>query len=77
MIVKISAAIFTALFLIRSYGINMRFKRLFKVQGRVRPLDCEQCLSAWLGLMFYFLPIQISIACMCMFGSGWLIKYLK
>lgn len=85
MLVKIAAAIFTALYLIQVVGLPVIIMRVYdqnmpcryKRLRRVKPFDCEQCLAAWLGIIFFFLPIEVSIACLCMFGSGWLIKYIK
>lgn len=78
-IIVMAAAIFTALFIVEVVGFGMKIKKLFNINPseRMRPFDCPQCLAAWFGIGLYFLPLSVSIALACMFGSAWLIKYFK
>ena len=75
MIIRILAAIFTAVYLIEVVGWHMIIKRVFKITGRVKPFDCGQCLAAWIGLILYFAPDPVAILLLCFFGSGYLAKY--
>jgi hypothetical protein len=76
MLIRIAAAIFMTIYLIEVVGLDMLIKRKFKITGRLKPIDCHECLAAWLGLGFYFAPLEWAIMSLCFFGSGYLVKYL-
>lgn len=37
---------------------------------RIKPFDCTLCLSVWLAVALYFLPIELSWFLAVIFGAG-------
>ena len=35
-----------------------------------KPFNCTLCLSAWIGLLLFLLPIYATNLTLCMFGAG-------
>ncbi len=63
MIVAILAAVMTALYFIEFAAFHKKWNMNFK------PFNCVQCLAAWLGLVFYFVPVLAEV-CLVMFTAG-------
>lgn len=42
-----------------------------------KPFTCELCLTAWTGLLLYWLPEWIGYSMLAMFGSGVFAPYFK
>ena len=42
-----------------------------------KPFNCTLCLTAWVGLLLYFLPIQVTDAVICMFGAGVIAPFFR
>jgi len=42
-----------------------------------KPFNCTLCLTAWVGLLLYFLPIQVTDAVVCMFGAGVIAPFFR
>lgn len=74
MLVTAVAAFCTAYYIVNVVQLAMPLKRAFKLppDKRLRPLDCAQCLSVWLAVALYFLPIEISQALAVIFGAGFI-----
>jgi len=77
LLIKILAAVSFAYYLVEVYGLGWKIKRMLKRDDRVKPFDCLYCMSAWMGLFFYFLPQVVSEITLAMFGAALLSNYLK
>jgi hypothetical protein len=64
MILTIIAAISFALFFVEIHQFHMKWKLDFK------PFSCTSCLSAWTGLVLYFLPEIFTNIVAVVFMSG-------
>jgi len=42
-----------------------------------KPFNCTLCLTAWVGLLLYFLPIEVTDAVICMFGAGVIAPFFR
>lgn len=42
-----------------------------------KPLNCTLCLTAWVGLVLYLLPIVVTEATLCMFASGVIAPFFR
>jgi hypothetical protein len=42
-----------------------------------KPFNCSLCLSAWIGLILYFLPSWIDYSLLCMFGAGFISPFFR
>ena len=42
-----------------------------------KPFNCTLCLTAWVALALYWLPIQATDMTLCMFGAGALSPYIR
>jgi hypothetical protein len=42
-----------------------------------KPFNCTLCLTAWVGLLLYFLPIEVTDAVVCMFGAGVIAPFFR
>lgn len=62
MFINTIAGFCTAYYFVNVLQAPMRIKRVFKLNPhkRIKPFDCVQCLSVWLTMAFYFLPIELS-----------------
>jgi hypothetical protein len=77
LLIKILAAVSFAYYLVEVYGLGWKIKRMLKRDGRVKPFDCLYCLSGWMGLMLYFLPMVCSEVTLMLFGCSYISKYIK
>jgi hypothetical protein len=79
MVYNILAALFFAHYLIEVFGLPYKLKKIFKIHPdkRIKPFDCNYCLSGWLGLVFFLLPLICSQVAVVLFGSAYLSKYIK
>jgi mannose/fructose/N-acetylgalactosamine-specific phosphotransferase system component IIC len=73
------AAFFTAYYFVNVLQFTMAIKRVWKLppEKRLKPFDCVQCLSVWLAIALYFLPIQISSVLLVSFGAGFISTKVK
>lgn len=51
------------------------FPRKWKIN--YKPFNCTLCLTAWVGLLLYFLPIEVTDAVVCMFGAGVIAPFFR
>ena len=42
-----------------------------------KPFNCTLCLTAWVGLLLFFLPDLITDVVVCMFGSGVIAPFFR
>jgi len=79
MLYNMFAALFFTHYLIDVFGLPYKLKRIFKIPmtKRIKPFDCNYCLSGWIGLAFFLLPIICSQVVFVLFGSAYLSKYVK
>jgi hypothetical protein len=71
-----------AAFVTAYYFVNVFIppvKRVLKILPgkRIKPFDCVQCLSVWIAIILYFLPIELSQAMAVIFGAGFLSIKIK
>ena len=59
--------------------IPVAIKKGFKMipGSRIKPFDCVTCLSAWVAIVLYFLPMEVSEFIFVMFGAGFLGAKIK
>lgn len=52
----------------------MRIKRVLKLPPakRIKPFDCVQCLSVWVAVIIFFLPVEVSQIMAAAFGAGFI-----
>ena len=79
MFITVLAAFFTAYYFVNVAMFPMRLKRALKYAPgkRLKPIDCVQCLSVWIAVVLYFLPVNISQALFIFFGAGFLGTKIK
>ena len=70
--IRTAAAVCFAYYFINVAGMHMVMKRLLKVQGRLKPFDCFNCLSVWVALLLYLLPYEVSVAVCALFLPGFI-----
>jgi hypothetical protein len=73
-LINILAAFFFSYYFVNVAGIPMAIKRGFKMlpSRRIKPFDCVTCLSVWIAICLYFLPVEISQFTCIIFGAGFL-----
>jgi len=70
------AAFCLSYYLVNVVMWHIPLKRALKRQ-RVKPFDCVQCLSVWVAIILYFLPLDISVFLAITFGSGFIATKIK
>lgn len=71
MLITAVAGILLAYFFINVAGFHMVLKRMLKRPGRLKPFDCQQCLTVWMTLALYFLPLEVSECIAVVLGAGY------
>ena len=69
-LVILTANLFTFYFL-QQGQFHKKWKLDFK------PFNCSICLSAWSGLIIYFLPSFIQYPILALFGSGFIAPFFR
>lgn len=49
----------------------------FKWNLDFKPLNCTLCLTAWVGLLLFWLPSWATDMTLCMFGAGAISPFIK
>lgn len=77
-LIPISAFLF-AYYFIEVVGIPRAIKKGFGLMphNRFKPFDCVTCLSVWVSVVLYFLPIEITQFLFVCFGAGFLGQKIK
>jgi hypothetical protein len=55
--------------------VQNEFPRKWKIN--FKPFNCTLCLTAWVGLALYLLPIQVTDGVICMFGAGVIAPFFR
>lgn len=55
--------------------VQNEFPRKWKIN--FKPFNCTLCLTGWVGLALYLLPIQVTDAVICMFGAGVIAPFFR
>lgn len=68
------AAFLFAYYFVNVAGIPSAVKKGFgmKPHQRIKPFDCVTCLSVWISVTLFFLPIELSQFLAIAFGAGYL-----
>ena len=79
MISNILAAFLFSYYFVNIAGIPKAIKKGFKMMPhqRIKPFDCVTCLSVWMAVLLYFLPVQISECLTIFFGAGFIGNKIK
>ena len=79
MIVKILGAFFFAYYFVNVAGIPSAIKKGFGMMPhqRLKPFDCVTCLSVWVAITLFFLPIAVSKFLFICFGAGFIGQKIK
>jgi hypothetical protein len=74
MLVITIAAYCTAYYIVNVVQLHMAIKRAWKLDPakRIKPIDCVQCLSVWMAVALFFLPVEIAQFMAVCFGAGWI-----
>jgi hypothetical protein len=64
------AAFFTAYYFTTVVMPVVKQKLKILPATRLKPFDCTLCLSVWLAVSLYFLPIELSWFLAVIFGAG-------
>lgn len=49
----------------------------YPIGSRLKPIDCVQCLSVWVAVILYFLPLEWSVFTSVVFGAGFIANKIK
>lgn len=74
MLITAIAGFCLAYYFVNVLQAPMRIKRAFKLPPakRIKPFDCVQCLSVWLTVIIYFLPVQYQQFIAAIFLAGFI-----
>jgi hypothetical protein len=67
----ILAANFFSFYFIVQNNFPQKWKLNFK------PFNCTLCLTAWIGLILYILPLWATEVMLCMFGAGVIAPFFR
>lgn len=67
----IIAALMFSMFFVEIHRFDQKWKLDFK------PFNCASCLSAWIALILYFLPKEITEIMLVMFTAGTVAPILR
>ena len=79
MYIKLLAAFLFAYYFVNVAYIPNSIKKYLQYPPykRLRPFDCATCLSVWVAVVLYFLPIQVSQFITITFGAGFIATRIK
>lgn len=66
-----------AYYFVNVAGIHMALKRAFKVQGRLKPLDCVTCLTVWVSVALLLLPQYVTLYLCLIFLPGFIATKIR
>ena len=74
MYITILAAFLTAFYFVNVAKIVYIIKKVWQIpfDKRIKPFDCTTCLSVWLAVMLWFMPIEVSQFLTIIFGAGFI-----
>lgn len=75
----IPTAYLIAYYFVNIAGIHLAIKKGFKIPAhkRLKPFDCVTCLSVWVAVALYFMPLLIIQFLFTIFASGYLGQKIK
>ena len=79
MYIKLLAAFLLAYYFVNVTLLPNSIKKYLQYPPykRLRPFDCVTCLSVWVAVVLYFLPIQVSQFITIAFGAGFIATRIK
>lgn len=77
LLMRIAAPFCLAYYFVNVAGFHMNLKRALKVQGRLKPFDCVNCLTVWFALALYLLPVEVTYAVALLFIPGFVSTRIK
>jgi hypothetical protein len=72
---KIIEVILAANFFSFYFIVQNNFPQKWKLN--FKPFNCTLCLTAWIGLILYILPLWATEAMLCMFGAGVIAPFFR
>lgn len=68
----ILASVFFSFYFVCIAQMHKAIRKGFKIpyDKRLKPFDCVSCLPVWVASILYWLPVEVSIAFIVIFGSG-------
>ena len=79
MYITILAAFLFAYYFVNVAKIVYRIKKVWVIpfEKRMKPFDCVTCLSVWVAVALWFMPIEVSQFLAVVFGAGFLGHKIK
>lgn len=79
MYIKLLAAFLFAYYFVNVAMLPNTIKKYLQYPAykRLKPFDCVTCLSVWVAVVLYFLPIQVSQFITIAFGAGFIATRIK
>ena len=79
MYITILAAFLTAYYCINVAKIIYIIKKVWQIphEKRIKPFDCVTCLSVWLAVVLWFMPIGVSQFLTIIFAAGFIGHKIK
>jgi len=79
MYITILAAFLFAYYFINVAKIIYRIKKVWVIpfEKRMKPFDCVTCLSVWVAVALWFMPIEVSQFLTVVFGAGFIGHKIK
>lgn len=73
------AGFFFAYYFVNVARIIYAIKKTWNIpfEKRIKPFDCVTCLSVWITVILFFLPIEVSYFTAAIFGAGFLGQKIK
>ena len=79
MYITILAAFLTAYYFVKVTKIVYFIKKVWQIphEKRIKPFDCVTCLSVWLAVVLWFMPIGVSQFLTIIFAAGFIGHKIK
>ena len=79
MYITILASFLFAYYFVNVAKIIYRIKKVWVIpfEKRMKPFDCVTCLSVWVAVALWFMPIEVSQFLAVVFGAGFLGHKIK
>ena len=79
MYIKLLAAFLLAYYFVNVTLLPNSIKKYLQYPPykRLRPFDCVTCLSVWVAVVLYFLPVEVSQFITIAFGAGFIATRIK
>ena len=79
MITIVLAAFFFAYYFVNVAKIPYIIKKVWGIpfDKRMKPFDCATCLSVWVAVVLFFMPMYVSTFIAVIFGAGFLGQKIK